>query len=201
MLRSIKPTRPRVVISFLVALAAVAASACADPPHAKMTPTKPDPDSVAANSAAEQKMAMEGKPRTSTPSPEDPSQPLTTPLNAEPASATPTPAATVGKNGKPTKPGAKDPKEPKGGAGAGGSGDVTKVECKQLFDKYIDLTIGSDSRFEGIPPEMIAQMKASALAQAQSEKGDPCSTQKVSRAQYTCAVAAPTTKAWERCMK
>ena len=58
---------------------------------------------------------------------------------------------------------------------------LSRAECKQTFDKYIDLTLASDSRFEGIPPEMITQLKEQALSQAQSQKGDPCSTQEVTR--------------------
>ncbi|MEA2749110.1 MAG: hypothetical protein QOI41_3253, partial [Myxococcales bacterium] len=80
-------------------------------------------------------------------------------------------------------------------------GKVSRAECKQTFDKYIDLTLASDTRFEGIPPEMIAQLKEQALSQAQSQKGDPCSTQDVTRTQYQCAMSAPTTAAWQRCMK
>lgn len=174
-------------------------AACADPPPAKMTPNKPDPDAVAANSASEERLNAGAKPKTTSAPADDLAQPLTTPVNAEPG---PTPAggkeaaAPPAKGGKPKK----GEKEPKGGAAASGT-KVSKAECKQLFDKYIDLTVGSDSRFEGIPPEMIAQLKASALSQAQAEKGDPCSTQDVSRTQYNCAIAAPTTAAWQRCMK
>ena len=151
-----------------------------------MTANKPDPDAVAANSASEERLSAGTKPKGTSAPAEDPSQPLTTPMNAADA-------------GKPTKgPVAKEPKEPKGAANAS---KVSKAECKQLFDKYIDLAVGSDTRFEGIPPEMIAQLKASALSQAQSEKGDPCSSKDVSRTQFNCAIAAPTTAAWERCLK
>jgi hypothetical protein len=167
-----------------------------------MTPNKGD-DGVAANSASEERLAAGNKPKTTAPPPEDPSQPLTTPMtsdgSATPASTSGTTAAATpvpAKGGKnPKGPKEKDP--PKGAAG----GKVSKAECRQLFDKYIELTVGSDSRFEGIPPEMIAQLKQSALSQAQSEKGDPCSTQEVTRTQYNCAITAPTTQAWQRCMK
>ena len=59
----------------------------------------------------------------------------------------------------------------------------------------------ADPRLEGIPPEMIAQLKAQALSEAATKQGDPCATQEVTRAQYTCAMAAPTAAAWQRCMK
>ena len=165
-------------------------------------------DGVPANSASEQRLAMEGKPK---PAPaqasDDVAQPLTTPVVADPSSAAPpTPVATENGTSGNVKSG-KGGKGPKGGAGAGGGGGggsggkVSRAECKQTVDKYIDLTVGSDSRFEGIAPEMIAQLKEQALSQAQSQKGDPCTTQEVTREQYKCAMAASTTTAWQRCMK
>ena len=175
--------------------------ACGGPP-AKMVATKDD--GVPANSASEERLngaTAKPKPVETT----DPSQPLTTPMTGDGSAGTTTPMPTPATNGKPGAKGAatataKEAKEPPAAKGAGGP-KASKAECKQLFDKYIDLTIGTDSRFEGIPPEMIAQMKASALAQAQSEKGDPCSTQDVSRSQYTCAMGSTSTTAWQKCMK
>ena len=182
--------------------------ACGSPPDTKMVANKHD-DGVAANSASEERLNAEAKPKATPAKTEDPTQPLTTPMNGETAGGTPgssgapspntTAAAGTGKGGGKgatkgaTLPTAKEPKS------AGGK--VSKGECKQIFDKYIDLTLASDSRFDGIPPEMITQLKAQALSQAQSEKGDPCSTQEVSRTQYNCAITAPTTSAWQRCMK
>jgi hypothetical protein len=95
--------------------------------------------------------------------------------------------------------------DPKGGAapGPGGApatkktGKVTKAECGQLFDKYIELSIGADSRLEGIPPELIQQAKA----QARGQKGDPCEKEVVPRSKYNCAMAAQTPAAWQKCMK
>lgn len=176
-------------------------AACGGPP-AKMVATKDD--GVPANSASEERLngaAVKPKPVETI----DPSQPLTTPMTGDGSANTMTPMPTPAANGKPGAKGvatatAKEPKEPPAAKGAGGP-KASKAECKQLFDKYIDLTIGTDSRFEGIPPEMIAQMKAAALAQAQSDKGDPCSTQDVSRSQYTCAMGSASTTAWQRCMK
>jgi hypothetical protein len=188
--------------SLVLGALGLATSACGGPPP-KMVATTKD-DGVPANSASEERLASDGKPKTtSAPAAEDPTQPYTTPLSGDPSAASSggggagsggsAGAAPAGKGGKG---GAKDPPAPKGGGAK-----VTKAECKQLFDKYIDLSVGSDSRFEGIPPEMIAQLKESALAQAQSQKGDPCSTQQVTRPQYNCAISAASTTAWQRCMK
>lgn len=187
--------------------------ACGSPPPKMMVANKND-DGVAANSASEQRLAMDGKPKTTSAPAEDSAKPLMTPMNAGGddgagggaaaggggAAGGAGGGAAAGPSGKGG--GKKDPKAPKEKEPTKSTGSkVSKAECKQLFDKYIDLTIGSDSRFEGIPPEMIAQLKEQALSQAQSQKGDPCSTQDVSRTQYNCAIAAPTTQAWQRCMK
>lgn len=81
-------------------------------------------------------------------------------------------------------------------AGAKKTGQVTKAECGQLFDRYVELAIGADSRLEGLPPELIQQAKA----QARQQKGDPCETEVVPRAKYTCAMAATSPAQWPRCM-
>jgi len=195
-------------LSVLAPIALVTLAACGGPPPTKMVANTKD-DGVPANSASEQRLASGSAPKT-TPGPaEDPTQPLTTPMGGDPAGATGAAAgagaggaATGGATGKAGgKKDPKDPKVPKEKEPKSTGSKVSKAECKQLFDKYIDLTIGTDTRFEGIPPEMIAQLKEQALSQAQSQKGDPCSTQEVSRTQYNCAIAAPTTQAWQRCMK
>ncbi len=167
-----------------------------------MTANKGD-DGVPANSASEERLAEGGKPRTTAAPAEDPTQPYTTPMNGDGAGAGGAGAGAggagaggagagkkgTGKNGKPTEPPSKV------------AGKVSKTECKALFDKYIDLTFTTDSRFEGIPPEMMAGLKAQAVSQAQSQKSDPCATEEVTRKQYDCAVSATTTAGWQRCMK
>ncbi|MDB4944246.1 MAG: hypothetical protein JWP97_3780 [Labilithrix sp.] len=192
----------------LAVLAGPGLTACGSPPDTKMVAHKEE--GVPANSASEERLAAGDRTATSSSSrvPEDPSRPVTTPVGGDAsggsassggATAMPVPvggsapAEKLGKDGKPLKAG----KEPKGASGP----KASKAECKQLFDKYIDLTVGTDSRFEGIPPEMIAQLKQSALAQAQQEKGDPCSTQDVTRSQYNCAMSSTSTGAWQACMK
>jgi hypothetical protein len=156
-------------------------SACGGPPP-KMTAAKQD-DGVAANSASEERLNPDAKAKTTaTPAAADPSQPYTTPVVA-------------GGNESGASPGKKPKETPSK------TGKVSKAECKALFDKYIDLTISTDSRFEGIPPEMIAGLKEQAQSQAQSQKGDPCSKEEVTRTQYNCAIVAPSTGAWQRCMK
>lgn len=197
---------PITVVVAFAPLALVAAGCGA--PQQKMVATKDD--GIPANSASEQRLAMEGKAKpASAPVAEDPTQPLTTPMgggDSTPTTTAPAGAATAkgGKGPKDAK-GPKEAKDPKGGAAAGGGGSgggkVSHAECKQALDKYIDLTLASDPRFEGIPQDMVAQLKEQAFSQAQSQKGDACATQEVTRSQYTCAMGATTTTAWQRCMK
>jgi hypothetical protein len=118
--------------------------------------------------------------------------PEATPEKADPTQPYLTPVASGGDD---------DPKA--GGENAGEpptpkkTGKVSKAECSQLFDKYIELSIGADARLEGIPPELIQTAKA----QARQQKGDPCQTQVVKRSQYNCAITAKTPTAWQKCMK
>jgi hypothetical protein len=181
--------------------------ACGGPPERMQNPTKEN--GVAANSASEERLASEGKPKPAPEAaPEDPSQPYTVPIGGDPSAPPGTSAAggtskTGAKGGTKTTvarepaavPAATDPP-----AATKATGKVTRAECKQTFDKYVDL-MSTDPHLAGIPPEMITQLKESAMSQAQAQKGDPCSTQQVTRHQYDCAMAASSTTAWERCMK
>jgi hypothetical protein len=171
-------------------------------------------DGVPANSASEERLASDGKPKTSATAPtEDPTQPYTTPLSGEPSatgggaggaggaagnagggtSATAAMGKAGGKGGK--GPAAKEPPAPKGGGAK-----VSKAECRQTFEKFMDLNM-SDPRLEGVPPEMLAQLKQQALQEAQTKQGDPCSTQEITRAQYNCAMSSTSSAGWQRCMK
>lgn len=193
-------------LPLLTSLALVTLAACGGPEPKMMVANKKD-DGVAANSASEERLASEGKPKAAAPGPaSDPTQPYTTPMGGGDTGAASggagagggAAAAPAGK-GSGKKGDAKgDPKAPPAKSTAG---KVSQAECKQLFDKYIDLTVGSDSRFEGMGADMIAQLKEQALAQAKQQKGDPCSTEEVSRTQYTCAMASTTTSAWQKCLK
>lgn len=78
---------------------------------------------------------------------------------------------------------------------------VSKEECSQLFDRYITLTVASDPRFADLPPDAVAQLKGQGLMEAARQAGDPCTKQPVLRTQYTCAMAAKSPSAWERCLK
>ena len=197
-----KPLTVLVIVTpLLTSLALVTLAACGGPEPKMMVANKKD-DGVAANSASEERLASEGKPKAAAPGPaSDPTQPYTTPVGGGDTAASGGAAASGAPAGKGSgKKG--DPKgDPKAPPAKSTAGKVSQAECKQLFDKYIDLTVGSDARFEGMGADIIAQLKEQALAQAKQQKGDPCSTEEVSRTQYTCAMASTTTSAWQKCLK
>lgn len=144
--------------------------ACSDPP----TPHTPHSGEVAANSASEAR--LNGTDNRAAPlgdiTSADPGQPFLEPVVSD---TTPTSGTVAPTN----------------------TGNVTKHECSQLFDRYLELSIGSDDRLKDLPPEIMEQAKA----QASQEKGDPCQKGQVPRAKYTCAMRAQSPKAWETCMK
>ena len=190
-------------LPLLTSLALVTLAACGGPEPKMMVANKKD-DGVAANSASEERLASEGKPKAAPAGPaSDPSQPYTTPVGGGDTAAASGGAGAGGGSaaGAPAAKGSGKKGDPKAPPAKGTAGKVSQAECKQLFDKYIDLTVGSDSRFEGIGADMIAQLKEQALAQAKQQKGDPCSTEEVSRTQYSCAMASTTTSAWQKCLK
>lgn len=174
-----------------------------------MVPVTKD-DGVPANSASEERLAADGKPKPSAPPPvEDTSQPYTTPLGGgEPGvaggtsggGATASAGTAGGAAGKGAGKGGKTPAGKEPPAAKGGGAKVSKAECRQTFEKFMDLNM-SDPRLEGVPPEMLAQLKQQALQEAQTKQGDPCSTQEITRTQYNCAMSSTSSAGWQRCMK
>jgi len=162
-------------------------------------------DGVPANSASEERLSGGKKEETKTTSATttDAAQPYTQPVVAggdtsAPSGGAPAAAgagAAGGKGGSAKEP--KGGKEPKTTA-AGGKDKVSKAECTRALDRFLDLMIASDSRFEGIPPEVVAQMKQQGFAQASGP--NPCDSQGITRSQYDCAMSATNTSAWQRCM-
>ncbi len=122
-------------------------------------------------------------------SPADPTEPYTTKVGDAP------PAETGGDSGGGT--GGKAGSKPAAGAkdNAGGKGVVSRAECDRVMDRYLELEIDKNPQLKDVPPEIIEQAKQ----MAREKHGDaPCTA---TRAQYTCAMSAGSTAAWQRCMK
>ena len=156
---------------------------------------------VPANSVSEARLAGEDGPRptpSETEPTNDPTKPVLTSVDEEgdEGSGGTTASATPGKGGKSGKKGHKK----SGGAKKSGP-KVSRAQCNQLLDKFIDLAVGSDSRFAGIPPAMLKTMKMQARSQATQQKGDPCAGEGVTRSEYDCGMAAETTAEWQKCLE
>ena len=112
----------------------------------------------------------------------DPTQPYTTKVGEAPPPESNSDGSTKG-----SKPG--------GAKESGGKGAVSKSECDRVMDKYLELEIAKNPQLQGVPPEVIEQAKQ----MARQQHGEaPCTA---TRAQYTCAMGATSTSAWQRCMK
>ena len=144
-------------------------------------------DGVPANSLSESRLKGEEKPIparpvSETPEGDDPTSPLTTPIEAAPAAGVPADP----KPGAPAKPGKSGPK-------------VSSAECARLFDRYIELEFDSNPQLQGLPPDMRKQIAAQAKAQAKAQKGEaPCDA---TRSQYACGMAATSTSEWKKCLQ
>jgi hypothetical protein len=162
-------------------------------PDPKMVAAKND--GVPANSASEERLKA-GEKKEEPKATHDPSQPYTQPVTGGGGSGDATPGGPkeVGANA-----GKRDPKEKPGAAGKGSKDKVPKADCTKALDRGLDLMMSGDSRFEGIPPEMIAQFKQQGLSQVGGP--NPCDGQGLTKTQYDCAMTAPTSSAWQRCIK
>jgi hypothetical protein len=148
-------------------------------------------EGVPANSIQMSRLHDDEKPAKSAPPPEDdPTQPYTVPIGANP-----TPPSSDGAGAPAAGAGSK-----KNGAASGkGGAVVSRAECNQVLDRYLELEFASNPQLKNVPPEMRQQVIEQAKAQARQEKGEaPCDA---TRSQYTCAMSAPSAAAWQRCMK
>jgi hypothetical protein len=93
-------------------------------------------------------------------------------------------------------PGAKKPKP-------GKTGPVSKQECNEALDHGLDLFIASDTRFQGIPPEMMQQFKSQAMKDALRDHAgqNPCAGKGISRTEYDCEMAATSLDDFKKCDK
>jgi hypothetical protein len=170
----------------LLGITAASLAACGDSPPPK-TPQKEE--SVPANSLSDARLHGEDtNSKNDAPSEssttEDPTQPYTTKVGEAPTKAGEAPQPETAPAGK--KAGARE---------GGGKGAVSPSECDRVMDRYLELEIAANPQLKGVPPEVIEQAKQ----MAREKHGDaPCTA---TRAQYTCAMAAASTAAWQRCMK
>ena len=171
-----------VVLTVLGSLVISASAACSDPQPPPKTPQKEA--GVPANSLSDARLHGEDekdeKSGAAKDTKADPTQPYTQKVGEAPPPEATSPGAKPSTGGK----------EPTGGKGV-----VSRSECDRVMDKYLELEIASNPQLKGVPPEVIEQAKQ----MAREKHGDaPCTA---TRTQYSCAMAASSTAAWQRCMK
>ena len=84
------------------------------------------------------------------------------------------------------------------------NGNVTRVECTEMLDRYIDMTISADPSVSDLPS---GDARGARDMQKALRRGDPryvrvqdqCESQ-ISRREYRCAMKAPTPETWQACI-
>ena len=81
---------------------------------------------------------------------------------------------------------------------------VTRAECTEMLDRYIDMTVSGDPDLADLPA---AEARAAREMKKALRKGDPryvrvqdqCEAE-ISRREYRCAMKAPTPETWQACI-
>ncbi len=93
------------------------------------------------------------------------------------------------------------------GLGLGGCNHAkpTPVECGQMLDRYLDMTIAADPALVALPP---AQATLAREMKKETKKGEPSyrrvaeqCQREVSRKEYDCAMKANGPNEWEACIE
>jgi hypothetical protein len=81
----------------------------------------------------------------------------------------------------------------------------TAGECEAMLDRYLDMTIAADPAIAPMPPAQGEIARAMKKANKRSDESyrrvaAQC-LREVSRAEYDCAMKAPTPNDWEACIE
>jgi hypothetical protein len=84
-------------------------------------------------------------------------------------------------------------------------GQPSAAECTEMLDRYVDMTIAADPTLATLPP---SQEKIARDMKKEVKKGEKSYRQveeqcqrEVSRAEYDCAMRAPSPNEWEACIE
>jgi hypothetical protein len=86
----------------------------------------------------------------------------------------------------------------------GCNGKVTREQCGEMLDHYLDMTMESDPGLAELPP---AEARAAREMKKALRKGEPsyarvesqCESE-ISKREYRCAMKAPTPETWQACI-
>jgi hypothetical protein len=84
------------------------------------------------------------------------------------------------------------------------NGKVTRAQCTEMLDRYLDMTIAGDPALADLPPaearaarEMKKALRKSEPAYARVE--NQCESE-ISKSEYRCAMKAPSPETWQACI-
>jgi hypothetical protein len=84
------------------------------------------------------------------------------------------------------------------------NGKATKEQCNEMLDKYLDMTIAGEQGSSDLTP---AEQRAAREMKKALRKNEPsyarvatqCETE-ITKAEYRCAMKAPTPETWQACI-
>ena len=84
------------------------------------------------------------------------------------------------------------------------NGKATKEQCNEMLDKYLDMTIAGEPGLTDLSP---AELRAAREMKKALRKNEPsyarvatqCETE-ITKAEYRCAMKAPTPETWQACI-
>ena len=84
------------------------------------------------------------------------------------------------------------------------NGKVARVECTDMLDRYVDMTVAGEPGFAELPA---GEARAAREMKKALRKGEPsykrvqeqCEAE-ISRREYRCAMKAPTPETWQACI-
>jgi hypothetical protein len=82
---------------------------------------------------------------------------------------------------------------------------VTKADCTQMLDRYLDMVIAADPATKNLPPAQATAVRDMKRAVKKAERSyaqveTQCETE-VSRDEYDCAMKANIPDEWEACIE
>jgi hypothetical protein len=86
----------------------------------------------------------------------------------------------------------------------GCNGKVTRAECSEMLDRYLDLTIAGDPAFTDLTPDQARAAREMKKALRKSEPSyarveGQCESE-ISKREYRCAMKANTPETWQACI-
>jgi hypothetical protein len=84
------------------------------------------------------------------------------------------------------------------------NGKVTRQQCTEMLDKYLDMTIASEPDLADLPPSEARAAREMKRALRKSEPSyarvqNQCESE-IRKSEYRCAMKAPTPEMWQACI-